>query len=146
VNVDVRYHEVIEHTADIGIHAEAPNPAALLEEAAAALSVVAADVVDRHGGVTEPFEVQAADPEGLAYAWLNELIGMAEARGEALVDAEVANLDHDGESWSAAGQARFVPFGLGSARSRLQVKAATYHRLRVAAEAEKWTLNAYLDV
>jgi SHS2 domain-containing protein len=137
---------MIEHTADVGVRAEAPDPAALLEEAALALAEISADLADRSGPAIESFEVVATDPEGLVYAWLNELIAMAEARGEALVGAQALHVQHAGGSWIAGGQAGFVPFRAGRARSRMQVKAATYHGLRVVAEPEGWTLDVYLDV
>jgi SHS2 domain-containing protein len=141
-----RRHHVIEHTADVGFRAEAHDPAALLEEAALALAEISADLVDRSDPATEPLEVVATDPEGLVYAWLNELIAMADARGEALVGARALHVQHAGGPWIADGVASFVPFRAGRARSRLQVKAATYHGLRVVAAPEGWTLDVYLDV
>lgn len=141
-----RRHHIIEHTADVGVHAEAPDPAALLEEAALALGEISADLADHSDSVTEPFEVVATDPESLVYAWLNELIAMAEARGEALVGVRALRVRQADGSWTARGQAGFVPFRADGARSRLQVKAATYHGLRVVAAPEGWTLDVYLDV
>ena len=144
-----RWHVTVAHTADVGIRATAPDPATLLEEAAAALAELSADVrgaADVGAGVGwEPIQVRADDLAGLTFAWLNELIGLADARGEALVRAQVERLDSGPDGWLARGRALFVAYD-HLVRSRLQVKAATFHRLAVTSERGGWALEAYLDV
>jgi SHS2 domain-containing protein len=141
-----RWHALVDHTADVGLHAAAPDPAGLLEEAARALAELASDVGDAVPVAIESFEVRGDDPSGLAFAWLNELIGRADVRGEALVDAGVAWVRRDAAGWVASGRARFTPYDERRVRARLAVKAATYHGLRVEALEEGWSLDAYLDV
>lgn len=141
-----RWHASVDHTADVGLRAAAPDPAGLLEEAARALAELASDVGDAAPVAVESFEVRGEDPSALAFTWLNELIGRADARGEALVDARVAWVRRDATGWVASGDARFTPYDNQHVRPRLTVKAATYHGLRVQALEEGWSLDAYLDV
>ena len=159
-----RRHEILAHTADAGVGARAPDLPGLFEEAAAALAELAADVDP--GVPTDEVEVvlEAADLVGLAYAWLNELISLADARSAAIAGARVeaaavgrAPRPADGRDGGVAerGEERqavlratvaLVPFGRG-ARARLDVKSATYHRLAVErGPGGGWTLTAYLDV
>jgi SHS2 domain-containing protein len=143
-----RRHELLPHTADVGLRAEAASLPALFEEAAAALGELAADGVGEVGAdvFTVPVVRTAADLAGLAYAWLDELIGLAEIRAAAFVDASVAAIEETHDGWRLRAVARFSPYG-GSVRPRLGVKSPTYHRLSVEPAAGRgWTLVAYLDV
>lgn len=140
------WHEAVDHTADVGLRAGAPDLPAVLIEAARALAELAADVDPRAPTREEPVRVRAADPVGLAYAWLNELIGLAEVEGAALVEATVTRLEHGADGWTLDARVRLAPFDEDRVRPRVGVKAATYHRLRVEETAEGWELDAYLDV
>jgi len=140
------------------MEAWAPDLEQLFEEAASALAEVSADYpdaapparADRPARVT----VAADDLEGLAFAWLNELIGLADSRHAALVRTSVARVQESGpgadaawgSTWRLAGRAWLSPFGPGAARARRGVKSATFHRLAVARTPAGWRLRAYLDV
>ncbi len=146
-----RGHEQLPHTADAGLRAWAPNLPALFEEAARALAETAADLPPQPGlGVPEAIELAAGDPVGLVFAWLNELIGLADSRGAALVRTEVDRVDaHEASghpAWRMRGHAWFLPTDGELVRRRIDVKSATYHGLAVERAGEGWTLVAYLDV
>jgi SHS2 domain-containing protein len=140
-----RWHAAVAHTADVGVRATAPDPRGLLEEAAAALAELSADVSQAKRRRPEAIEVRADDLPALTFAWLNELVGLADARGEALVEARVEDLESTPDGWLARGTAGFAAYD-ADVRPRLQVKAATFHRLKVAREGEGWALEAYFDV
>ena len=152
-----RRHELVGHTADMGLWATAPDLRSLFEEAALALAEASADIDPPHAGPGsrdaargEAVELEAGDEVALAFAWLNELIGLAQARGEALARTEVATVKEAPDNgWRLVGRAWFVPFTAGDgpgARARLDVKSATYHRLAVRRGRRGWRLTAYLDV
>jgi SHS2 domain-containing protein len=162
-----RSHGLLPHTADAGFTARARDLAALFEEGARALAELGADLdepafgadpLDSRGGpsagrvtlVVGP--LSAHDLEALAFAWLNELLGVAEARGLALVGAQVSRIERvaPGEGvesrWVLDGTAALAPYGPDGVRPRRHVKAVTFHRLAVAREAPGWTLTAYADL
>lgn len=144
-----RRHETLPHTADVGLRAEAPDLPALFEEAAAALAELAADVPPGIRGVERRVERSATDLEGLAFAWLDELIGLAEAAGAAVAGTTVEAVEEHGgpdAPWMLRARVRLVPYGPEGARPRLGVKSPTYHGLRVEPHDGGWTLTAYLDV
>jgi SHS2 domain-containing protein len=139
-----RAHEAIPHTADVGIRAVGPDLPGLFEEAALAVAEVAADtgsaLTDRRTTV-EPIDLDGADLPALAFAWLNELIGLADLHGP-LLTAEVRTVESAAEvGWRLRGRATF-----GSGTPRLDIKSATYHRLAVEPVDGGWQLVAYLDV
>jgi len=144
-----RRHEALPHTADVGLRAEAPDLPALFEEAAAALAELAADVPPGARGVERRVERSAVDLEGLAFAWLDELIGLGEAEGSAIGPTTVEAVgEHGGPEapWLLRARVRLVPYGPDGARPRVGVKSPTYHGLRVEAHLGGWALTAYLDV
>jgi SHS2 domain-containing protein len=141
-----RWHRALAHTADVGFLAAAPDASGLFEEAAAALAELSADFRGAQHPRPERVEVVAGDLTELMFCWLNELIGLAEVRGEALVRADASRVEAVGTGWVASGQAWFAPFDRTDVRPRLQVKAATLHRLRVVPERGGWRAEAYLDI
>lgn len=141
-----RRHETIPHTADVGVRATGPDLPALFEEAAAAVADIAADAASssarQAGSLRETIALDAVDLPGLAFAWLNELIGLADIHGP-LIRSEIATIDAvPGDGWRLSGRATFG----GSAVPRLDIKSATYHGLTVERIAGGWRLTAYLDV
>lgn len=141
-----RWHRAVDHTADVGLRAAAGTGEALFEEAAAALAELSSDVGRTAELRSEVLEIEADDLEQLVFRWLNELIGLAEVRGEALARTTVSRLRQGRAGWVVRGRAWFAPFDANQVRPRLQVKAVTLHRLRVTRGPEGWGLEAYLDV
>lgn len=150
-------HEILAHTADVGLRVEAPELRSLFSEAAAALAELAADVpAGARELPPERVELEAPDLVGLAYEWLNELIGLADVRRAALAGAQVERLeqvpppgdpgDEATWAWCLDGTIRLARFEDGDVRPRVGVKSATYHDLRVEPSEGGWTLTAYLDV
>ncbi|HXG40657.1 MAG TPA: archease [Candidatus Limnocylindrales bacterium] len=142
----VRGHELLPHTADARLRAWAPDLAGVFEEAALALAELSADVGAPAGtGERIPIEVEAVDLPGLAFAWLNELIGLADVHG-AIAGVRVEAVERtSGDGWRLRGEARFVPFD-GAARPRIDVKSATYHGLTVEEAETGWRLMAIVDL
>jgi SHS2 domain-containing protein len=141
-----RWHAALAHTADVGVRAMAPDPGGLLEEAAAALSELSAEVGRATEVRSQPVEARGADLTALTYAWLNDLVGLAEVLGEALVGAQVHRVETNAGGWIARGVATFAAYDGAWVRAKVQVKAATFHRLNVTREPEGWAIEAYFDV
>lgn len=142
----LRFREAIPHTADVGIRASAPDLPTLFEEAALAVGDLAADTAvtaaDAPGGAGEGIELEAPDLAGLAFGWLNEIVGLIDIHGP-LARVEVASVDGErDEAWRLRGRAWLG----GRGRIRLDIKSATYHGLAVERIPGGWRLTAYLDV
>lgn len=149
-----RGHRILPHTADAGIAADGPTLEALFEEAAAAIAELSADVEapepseageapGRH--VRRSVELSAPDLVGLAFAWLNECIGLVDVVG-AIVGCRVFAVDvRSGEARLRA-SVDLVPFDGIRVRRRADVKSATYHGLAVEPVPGGWRLTAYLDL
>jgi SHS2 domain-containing protein len=145
-----RGHEVLPHTADAGFRARADALPALFEEAARALGELMAETdPGLEPALWEEISLEADDLTDLAYAWLNELIGLAEIRRSAMTAVEVAHIASpaaDRPTWLLAARVGLLPHGTAGVRSGAQVKSATYHGLAVEGDDGHWTMEAYVDI
>jgi SHS2 domain-containing protein len=150
VTASDRGHELLPHTADAGFRARAATLPELFTESAAALGELAAEV---DAGVeptaSEAVALEAADLGALAYAWLNELIGLAAVARAALVDVDVERVErlsgaHAG--WSMAATVSLAAVDGSAVRPLRDIKSATYHGLLVERAGAGWRMEAYLDI
>lgn len=93
------------------------------------------------GGRSEPFGFEAEDRESLLVMWLEEAIFRLSARGELLTEARFS----EASAKALRGTARWRPLAKGE-RPRLEVKAATYHGLKVLRRAGRYSATVILDV
>jgi len=135
-------YETFEHTADLGLRIRAANLNALFVEAAEALfSVIVEDL-----GTVEPrrqIDVQLAGDERdyLLFDWLKELLYHFDSEHTLFGRFEV-QVDANGLKGAAWGEP------LERTRHTLlhEVKAITYHGLRVEQTSDGWIAEVIVDV
>jgi SHS2 domain-containing protein len=131
-------HELLEHTADVGVRAYGVTLEALFEQASVGLAEVLG--AWRPGpGVPEPLAVEAGDLGGLLVDWLNEVVYLQEVRGTSLA---AVKLERIGDGLAAGS----VTLGGQPPSGGIYVKAVTYHQLRVERQTGGWVAEVYLDV
>lgn len=135
-------YEIFEHTADLGLRARAPDFGALLAEAGRALFAAMMDDLDR----IEPrervsFEISGDDAAYLLFDFLNELLFIFETRRLVFSDFTVSGRK-DGLSVEARGE----PFDEARHGAGHEVKAITYHRLRVERTDDGWEAEVIVDI
>ena len=138
-------HELLEHTADLGVRARGATLEELFEQATVGLAEVLG--AWRPGpGEPQALAVTGDDPGGLLVDWLNEVLYLHEVRRAAL---GAVRLDRVGGG-RAEGTVRLTPDA--APFDGVEVKAVTYHRLRVEPTAEPgagrggWIAEVYLDL
>lgn len=131
-----------EHTADVGLRVEADDLEGLFEAAAEALvSQFVEDLEDIRP--IEGVEIELVEPD-LSYRlfdWLNEILYQCGTRKLALASFEVT-LDGD----RLLGKARGEPLDPGRHRLGHEVKAITYHGLKVERRGEGWMAEIIVDI
>ncbi len=90
-------------------------------------------------------ELSAPDLVGLAFAWLNECIGLVDVAG-AIDGCRVFAVEETPEGVRLRASLDLVPFDGVRVRRRADVKSATYHGLAVEPTPGGWRLTAYLDI
>jgi SHS2 domain-containing protein len=130
--------ELLEHTADVGVRARGPSLEAAFEQAALGLAEV---LGAWRPGPGEPVAVAVgpADPGGLLVDWLGEVLWLHESRDAAIGGVRVDRVGDQG----ATGEVVLTGHGPFDGT---QVKAVTYHQLRVARDGDGWLAEVYLDV
>jgi SHS2 domain-containing protein len=130
--------ELLEHTADVGVRARGPTLEAAFEQATIGLAEVLG--AWRPGpGEAVAVEVGPADPAGVLVDWLGEVLWLHESRDAAIAGVRLGRA-------GAAGAAGEVTLAGHGPFDGTQVKAVTYHQLRVAPEGGGWLAEVYLDV
>lgn len=145
-----RGHEVGDHTADARIHAWATTLPELFEEAALALSSLSAEVEADSRTTWSEVELDAQDLDGLAFAWLNELIGMTELERRAIASTHVALTEEpagdESTGWRIRARVGLVDYTPGGTRALRHIKAATMHGLHVREQTDGWSIDAVVDI
>ena len=135
-------YETFDHTADLGLRIRAPDLNTLFQEAAAALFETIVDNPDAVRPI-EKLEVTLPGEERayLLFDWLRELLYRFDAEHRLFSKFEV-NVTDEGLAGTAWGEAydpdRHV---LGH-----EVKAITYHELKVEQTADGWLAEVIVDI
>jgi SHS2 domain-containing protein len=135
-------YEFFEHTADVGLRIRAPNLDALFAEAAQALF---AAIVEDFAAVRplQPVEVQLTgnDREYLLFDWLKDLLYRFDAE-HLLFNRFEVHVHEDGLTGCAWGE----PLDRSRHELAHEVKAITYHGLRVEQTADGWLAEVIVDI
>lgn len=135
-------YETFEHTADLGLRIRAPDLDALFAEAGQALFsaiVENPDAIEPRQAVT--LELSGDDRAYLLFDWLNEWLYRYEAEHLVFSRFEVQVRD-DGLHGTAWGE----PLDRGKHVLDHEVKAITYHQLRVEQTADGWLAEVIVDI
>jgi SHS2 domain-containing protein len=135
-------YELFEHTSDLGLRVKAPALDALFREAAAGLFSMIVEEW-RPGGVTRKFEfnLRADSNDTLLFDWLSELLYTFHTEHALLSEFEV-------KVEGGTLEARVIGTPLDHAVHHLlhEVKAITYHGLRVEQAHGGWLAEVIVDI
>ena len=135
-------YETFEHTADLGLRVRAPDLDSLFAEAAQALfAAIVENIGDVNGRQRLDIRVEGEEHEYLLFDWLKELLYHFDAKHVVFGGFE-AHVGENGLHGTAWGEpldlARHVPLH--------EVKAVTYHGLRVERTPEGWLAEVIVDI
>jgi SHS2 domain-containing protein len=135
-------YEIFEHTADFGLRVRAADRNELFAEAGRALSAAMCDNLD----AVEPreemqFELPGEQIDDLLHDWLNELLYTFHAKKMLFVAFDVG-VDEHGLKATARGEP------VDPARHELsgEIKAITYHALKVERLDDGWLAEVIVDI
>ncbi|MDY3556731.1 archease [Gemmata sp. JC717] len=135
-------HELFEHTADLGLRATAPTLSLLFAEMAKCLLSA---MVEESDGVRPAQNVQleltGSDREFLLFDWLKELLLRFETDHMLFAAFDVI-VTADGLTATATGE----PYNPERHTLAHEVKAITYHELKVTEHAGGWLAEVIVDI
>ena len=137
-----RDFEILEHPADIGFRAFGDSLPELFARAAVAMLSIAGDPLAAEPRERYPLHVESADRESLLVDWLNEVLYWFDGKRIAFREFRVTGFQDTAIEATAIGEPRTAE----RHRSRLIVKAVTYHQLKIEQRDGLWTAEVYLDI
>jgi len=138
----MKRYEQIDHTADIGIKVYGKDLKELFTNAAFAMFDIMADLQGLKGSVTVDIKKDAANSEELLIEWLDELLYNFYTKTLIFNDFQIIELDEKHIIGRATGR------HVGENRSRLktEIKAATYHELKIEKKDDIFQTQLIFDV
>jgi SHS2 domain-containing protein len=136
-------YETFEHTADLGLRVRAPDLDNLFVEAGRGLfSLMVENLDDVRPVEVVSLGVVGAELDYLLFDWLNELLYIFETRRLVLAEFDLTIAD-DGLQAIARGE----PLDPARHRSEHEVKAITYHQLKVEQQLDgSWLAEVIVDI
>ena len=134
--------ELFEHTADLGLRVTATDLDGLFRDAAVGLFAVIAEPAPRgRPSGRRPFEIAGERHDYLLVDWLSELLYVFESERSLLGEFDVAVSDRGLRASADC-------FALDSGEYRLlhEVKAITYHGLKVERTGDGWLAEVIVDI
>jgi len=136
----------LEHTADAFIEAYGDR----LEEAFESAGMAFTDVMTRLESVeaktVSSFVLEAQDEEALLYSWLEELLLEFELKQMLYSQFEVSSITETGEGFKLVAKAWGETYDSQKHVTKVGIKAATYHQMKIVKDADGVVLRFLLDI
>lgn len=133
---------VIDHTADIGIEAEGVDMKQAFINAARGLFSLIIDLRTVKQKEQHNIEVTAPDREALLVNWLNELIYLFDAKEMLFSRFDITVLTDNTLEAIVSGE----KIDIKKHHLKRDVKAATYHMLKVSQTEDGWEVRVVFDI
>jgi SHS2 domain-containing protein len=134
--------EILEHPADVGFRAHGATLEELFANAALALLSIAGDLEAIEERERREIEATGSDTESLLYAWLADIVAVADADRLVLRRVEVTSLEEGRVTGIAYGEL----YDHDRHRAGTAIKAVTYHKFFVQQSPTGWVAEVFLDV
>jgi SHS2 domain-containing protein len=133
--------ELFDHTADVGIVAHGSDLKEAYANAAYGMFSLIADLKEVHENIQRDIDVQSLDQESLVVAWLNELLYIFDVEHIIFSRFEIIELSQSQLRAKAYGE----KIDTSRHQLRTEVKAATYHSLKLEKE-NGYKIQVILDI
>jgi len=144
-----RLFELLNHTADIGIRVKGEDLKALFKNTALAIFDIIAEkksetqstfgrCLERPKKIT--IEQKADNLEELFINWLNELLSLSATKELIFSDFKIDRLDKNYLS------AKVFGYDIKNYKVNTEIKAATYHELKIEKKNSDWQAQIIFDV
>jgi SHS2 domain-containing protein len=138
----MRERQTFEHTADVGIEAWGASLGELMEALGEALADFICPVRSVSPRSVRPVEVQAEDVEALAVDWLGALLNLVQVDRFMVSSIRLRGADEN----CLAGEIEGEEFAPDRHEIAHEVKAVTYHQLKIERSSGRWHGRVILDI
>ncbi|MCD6300812.1 MAG: archease [Staphylothermus sp.] len=143
--------DYLEHTADIYIVAYGSDLLTLYENAGLALFESMTDTASLERKIKKEVTSEGFDLESLLYRWLEDLLTLYYSEnimcGEIKVhELNIERTDENELSYTVEGECIGDKFDPSKYEPKVEVKAVTYHMMRIIKNEEGWKAYFVLDI
>ena len=138
----MKRYEIIDHTADIGIKAYGKDLKELFANAASGCFEILADLKDVRIKESLRIELEAPNIEELFLSWLSELLYQYNSKKIIFKEFSIDKLTNKEIFALAQGE----ELDLHRHRLKTEIKAVTYHQLKVRKVKDSWVGEVIFDV
>ena len=137
-----KIYELIEHTADIGIRVKGSDLKELFKNTALSMFDIIAQKQKTESSRQKKIiiEQKADNIDELFINWLNELLSLSAIRELIFNDFNIKKLDENNLEAVAEGE------DIKNYRINTEIKAATYHELKIEKISSGWQAQIIFDV
>jgi len=140
--VKEKSYQIFEHTADIGVRVKGGDLNELFKSAGLALFQISSrrQFIKSKKRTSFTIRQSSSSLEELFINWLNELLSLSSAKGVIFHDIKIIELDNNKLEAVAVGS------DLINYKVDIEIKAATYHELKIEHKEAGWIAEFILDV
>lgn len=138
----MKRYEVIDHTADIGLRAYGKNIEELFVNAAFGMFDIITELEKVAPAIFVEIQVEASGWEELLVAWLRELLFRYHSEEILFKDFEIEKLSKAQMKAKAGGEKIVAE----KHELKTEIKAVTYHELKVERVGSEWVAQVIFDV
>ena len=135
-------YTTFDHTADLGIEVYGEDQRELFINAGNALFDLITDLDKVEVKTSLSFTLEAVDREDLMVSWLGELLYFHQSEGYLLGDFVLHDLSERSLSATVQGEV----YDAHRHELTREIKAVTYHQLKVTQEKERWIARIVFDI
>ncbi len=137
-----KIYKTFDHTADLGIEVYGKDQRELFVNAARALFDLITDLDKIEAKTSLSLNIEAVDREDLLVSWLRELLYFHQSEGYLLNDFVLQDLEEQSLRATAKGEV-YEPNRHELLR---EIKAVTYHQLKITQDKEGWVARMVFDI
>jgi len=140
--VKEKSYQIFEHTADIGVRVKGRDLNELFKSAGLALFQISSrrQFIKSKKRTSFTIRQSSSSLEELFINWLNELLSLSSAKGVIFHDIKIIELGNNKLEAVAVGS------NLINYKVDIEIKAATYHKLKIEHKEAGWIAEFILDV
>jgi SHS2 domain-containing protein len=135
-------YTTIDHTADLGIQVFGADIKDLFSNAGLAMCDLIADTNHRHGLKTYRVSAKGHDWPDLMVAWLRELLYLWAGKERLVRTIDIESIS----PYIVSARVRCIRFDAGRHSIKHDIKAVTYHQIRVDQTRNGWESVIIFDV
>ncbi|MBW1782589.1 MAG: archease [Deltaproteobacteria bacterium] len=132
----------LDHTADLGITVTGTSLEDLFKNAAQSMMQIM--VKQQRVGKTSPFRlsVSGEDLPDLMVCWLGEILYLFEGERKVVISVDIDSITKS----HIDAMLRITPFNPKEHEILTEIKAVTYHQIKVAREKGRWQARVIFDI